>query len=201
MRSAGSDPLFELGNYNNVLGGFLNVAFLGSASANMAKAIDDPNEGCRLVAVDPIALDGHACFRLRMERIVPGTGYNMAVTIDPELGWAKRRVESYAKPGKNDYDVAIEYDLGPGGMPVPHVVTSRQLQGVVKTCKFKTFSSEPTSLEEFTLPFYGLPPVDGRVVTQGRRPIWLAGLGVGGLGLAYGIRRNGKSRKTRSESA
>ena len=88
-------------------------------------------------------------------------------------------------------------------MPVPRVVMSRQPHGVVKTYNFKAFSFDPTLAEEFTLPFYGLPPVDGRKANaaRGQRPVWLAGIGVVGLGLAFGIRRVGENRQSRSTSA
>ncbi len=72
---------------------YLNIAF-NAAEVNMAEVVDQGMEGLRFSGADPVRLDGHTCLRLRLDRTVSGTGYNLAATVDPEVGWAKRRVES-----------------------------------------------------------------------------------------------------------
>jgi len=195
---AGRDG-YELTNYNR-FGQYFHLPYrIGPAT--FAEMINSRDR--RLTAVDPVTLDRHSCLRLRIEPVAPLVSPSLLVTVDPELGWAVRIMEGFYKPSKMDFTYRAEYGPLHDGLPEPRLMTSHDSSGMDKTCEFKTISFDPTPANEFTLPFYGLPAVDGRAAgaPRGSRPIWLAGVGVGGLALAYGIRRGGKSRQTKPASA
>ncbi|MGL4554988.1 MAG: hypothetical protein ACRC33_27795 [Gemmataceae bacterium] len=122
--------------------------------------------------------------------ILPRVPFQFELVVRPDLHWCIQSARATYKHAVES--VAITYQAGPDGYPVPKDVVTRNQgnDGFDRTTKvvFQDFASKRTPATEFTLTHYGLPELDVPEPRQNLLWVVFAVAGVLALGAAWWLR-------------
>ncbi len=188
---AGIDRRAEIAVYNNIFGKYLKSPYsqqgfpLERMMANPKFRIDD---------AETIDQDGRSV--VKVQCVLSGEiPQNMEFTFQPDAGW--RIVEAMSQIANHTANMKIEYEQNGGSTVYPKKVSLLQGSEQVTIATFEKWSEATTPVNEFTMPYFGLPDLVSDAETSHHRgkTVLLCGAAVGFVlaGVLMIIARRGRS--------